>query len=178
MSEENLPLTIDPFRFADNAICLQGSFFLENMKRLVPSLGQKEGRVQVMLQFGVDEQGTRFLSGELSTELPLICQRCLGSFAFPVQERFLAGIVHTDEEAEKLSKRYDPLIVKDGILQLREVVEDELIIGLPIVPVHTSEDQCKVKMPYVLDLKPEDDKDNPFKVIEVLRTKNPNNSSK
>lgn len=175
MSEENLPTKIDPIRFAEHAIRLQGVLLLKDMPRLSSSLSSHEGVVNVVFQFGVDEQGIRFLRGEFATQLTLQCQRCTKPFAYNIADEFLSGIVSTDAEAEKLPKGYDPLIVKDGILSLQTIIEDELIIGLPIVPVHPADD-CPIKMPYVLDVEAEADKNNPFKVIELLRTKNHNSS--
>jgi uncharacterized protein len=88
----------------------------------------------------------------------------------------MLGIVQTEEEAKNLPERYDPLIVKESDLFLQDVIEDEIIVSLPIVPMHTAKD-CKVKLPLVTESETmsEVEKDNPFKVIELLRTKRDKN---
>lgn len=172
MSKENLPSKVDPFRFADNAAHLQGTLLINNMQRLRVSLASDQGQVDVKIDFGLDEQGIRYLSGHLMTHLTLQCQRCMESFDYEIIDDFLLGIVQTEEEATRLPERYDPLVVKGVDLLIQDVIEDELIVSLPIVPMHLP-DQCKVKMPLTAESEEmsETEKDNPFKVIELLRSK-------
>jgi uncharacterized protein len=108
-----------------------------------------------------------------SAVLPLTCQRCLGPVELPVsvqrsfrfvENEALAAIL--DEESEEdvlaLSKDFD----------LLELVEDELIMGLPTVPKH---EVCpvSVRMQAVdaafVDVPLE--KPNPFAALEQLKKK-------
>lgn len=170
MTKEYLPLKVDPFRFADNATRLYGSLPVKNMTRLTSSLLSDEGEVQVNIDFGIDEQGLRYARGHLSTHLALQCQRCMESFNYEIIDDFLLGIVQTEEEAEELPERYDPLIATEPDLLIQDVVEDELIVSLPIVPMH-SENDCKVHLPLQAESETASgiEKENPFKVIELLR---------
>ena len=166
-----LPLKVDPFRFADNAYSLSGTLSIKDMPRLSSSLASNEGEVKVDMLFGVDEEGIRYLKGELKTSLMLTCQRCLEAFNYEIISNFMLGIVHTEKEADQLPERCEPLLVPDLSLILSEMIEEELIIGLPIVPMHPI-DTCKAKQP--LEFYSKDavaKKDNPFKIIESLRSK-------
>lgn len=166
-----LPIKVDPFRFADNKARLEGSLLISGMARLTPSLFATDGQVAVDLEFGIDEQKIRFARGHVATSLVLQCQRCLESFQYPMVNDFLLGIVKTEEEAEKLPDHYSPVIAAEGTMIIQDLVEDELIIGLPIVPMHAPQD-CKVKTPLVADSDVvEESGANPFKVIEILRSK-------
>jgi uncharacterized protein len=80
--------------------------------------------------------------------------------------------VHTEKEANQLPERYDPLVVTDGALILGDMIEEELIISLPIVPMHDAK-QCKATLPFESNLgaEAEAEKESPFKVIESLRSK-------
>lgn len=174
MPKEFLPIKVDPFRFADNATRVHGNMPISKMERLVSSLASDEGDVAVDMNFGVDEQGLRFLSGHLETQLVLQCQRCLEPFNYKIIGDFHLGIVRTEEKARDLPARFDPLVIKGDELFIQDVVEDELIISLPIVSLHDEKD-CKIQLP----LRTESDetsmeKNNPFKVIELLRTKRDN----
>ncbi len=172
LKENTLPVQVDPFRFAENATRLQGALFIKDMRRIAPNLYSNEGEAKVQMEFGVDRQGIRFLRGQYTACLTLQCQRCLESFAYKTEGSFLSGFVRTEEEAAKLSKGYDPFIVEEGMLTLRDVFEDELIVNLPIVPMHPVDD-CKVKLPLTIetDEKVEVSKENPFKVIEFLKVR-------
>lgn len=172
MSKEYLPLKVDPYRFADNGMRLQGSLPIKNMQRLCASLASDSGDVEVNINFGIDEQGLRNLRGHLETNVVLQCQRCMESFNYAIIDDFMLGIVQSELEAEELPERYDPLVIKGVDLLVQDVIEDELIISLPIVPMHESQD-CKIRLPLKVESEaiPEMEKENPFKVIEMLRSK-------
>lgn len=176
MLDDNLPLKVDPFRFADQSLSLSGTLLVKDMSRLHSHLSSTEGKAAVDLQFGIDQEGIRYVKGHVTTGLMLACQRCLNSFKYEIISDFLLGIVHTEKEADKLPDRYDPLLVPDLSLILSEMIEDELLINLPIVPMH-SVDDCMAKQAFELyanDAVAE--KENPFKVIESLRHKRDGNS--
>jgi len=171
MYKDNLPLKFDPFRFADHSLSLSGTLSIRDMSRLRSSLSSDEGEVQVDLVFGVDEEGIRNVKGHITTGLILQCQRCLEPFRYEVNGDVMSGIVRTEKEADRLPERYNPLLVTDPLLVLGEMVEDELIVSLPIVPMHKIDD-CKAKQ--VLESVSGDSvekRENPFKVIESLRSK-------
>lgn len=172
LKENTLPVQVDAFRFAESDARLQGTLLIKNMQRLVPNLYSDEGEVKVEMKFGVDKQGIRFMRGQYTANLMLPCQRCLESFAYEAQGNFLSGIARTEEETLLLPKGYDPLIAEEGMLTLQDIFEDELIVNLPIVPMH-SENECKVKLPLTIetDEKVEESKANPFKVIEFLKVR-------
>lgn len=172
MSKENIPHQVDPFRFAANAIRLQGYLPVEDMRRLSSSLSKNTGEVEVNVEFGIDEQGIRFMRGDFSTQLVLQCQRCMKDFLHNITGNFLTGFAHTEEEAKELPKRYDPIVVKE--LVIADVIEDELILGLSI-PMHPP-DECEAKLPLEINSEQKEtiSKENPFKVIELLRKRNSN----
>jgi uncharacterized protein len=171
MSEENIPHKVDPFRFADNGLRLQGSLPVKNMSRLCESLYDCAGDIKVNIGFEKNEQGTPFLKGELLGVLLLQCQRCMDRLPYEITHKFELNILHSEEEAETLPQGYDAIIAKDDILIVQDMVEDELIINLPVVPMHTPKD-CKVVLPLMIESEQVDaNKENPFKVIEFLRTK-------
>ena len=171
MSEENIPQKIDPFRFAENGLRIKGVLSVKNMNRLCESLYNDSGKVDINIEFGKDEQKVSFLKGNISCILQLQCQRCMEPYSFEVSNKIKLAIVHTEEEAEKLSKGYDTIVANDDILIIQDVIEDELIINLPVVPRHPLK-ECK-GLPVIESAEPvvKEEKENPFKVIEFLRKK-------
>jgi len=171
MSYDNqIPQKVDPFRFAENGIVLEGVIPVKDLTRLISSLDGSSGEIQVNVKFGIDEQGTRYMRGDYSTKLELQCKRCMKPFAFSIDGAINVGIVAAEDKINQLPSGYDAMTVKDGSLIISEIVEDELIIGLPIVPMHDIEN-CNVKLPLESaspDIEEVDER-NPFKVIESLR---------
>jgi uncharacterized protein len=177
MANEKIPEKINPYRLAEAGVSLHGTFFVKDMLRLSPSLADNSGQVEVDVKFGVDEQGTRFIRGHMETELKLQCQRCMEPYIYAIIGDFLSGVVKSEDEAKRLSEVYDPVLAVDGMLALQDIIEDELIIGLPIVPMHEPK-ECEVELPKVAAIGTDNglggDEHNPFKVIEILRAKNRN----
>lgn len=174
MSERNIPEYVDPFHFAEQSISLDGILNIKDMHRLCAIIGTQEGKVKSSLEFGVDRQGITFLKGQVETILSLQCQRCLEVFDYEIKSDFVLGIVKTLEEANELPEHYEPALTKNGELALklalREVIEDELILNLPIIPKHEP-DQCKIKLPLVDSGWKEERTKNPFQVLESLKHK-------
>lgn len=170
--ENLLPQKVDPFRFAENGVSVEGVIPIKDMERLRPSLSKNDGQVSVSIKFGIDEQGVRFMRGHYDAQLVLQCQRCMEEFEHKVSGRLSLGIVLKEEEINELPKDYDAIIVEDGSLTIQDTVEDELILSLPIVPMHHSRD-CKIALPLKIDSaqQAETEQEHPFKVIELLRSK-------
>lgn len=171
MSEKLIPEHIDPFRFAEQNLHLEGAVKIADMQRLYLVLNSAEETVGADLQFGVDEQGLAFLTGHLKAQLKLQCQRCMEPFVYEIMSDFALGVVTTLDEANALPECYEPAMAKEGQLALRELIEDELILNLPIIPKHEP-GQCKVKLPLEEAGREQGEgKVNPFHVLKSLKQK-------
>ncbi len=137
-----LPELIDPFRLAEQRVLLDGELAFAAMPRLAAALADAEGGVQVHCEFGVDEQHARFVRIEVRGDLQLQCQRCMGLVAYPVQLTVALAIVGSEAAAERLLGDYEPLIVREERIPLAELIEDELLLALPVVARHADEQQC------------------------------------
>lgn len=168
MSEKFIPEHIDPYRFAEQSLSIEGSVKIADMSRLVTSLASNEGNANVQLTFGIDQQGLTFLKGHIKAALSLQCQRCMGPFIYEIISDFALGIVTTLDEANALPSHYEPVLSKEGSLALRELIEDELILNLPIVPMHAP-NVCNVKLPLAGSGIEGETSDNPFQVLAALK---------
>ena len=171
--QQRLPLEVDPFRMADVGRRMAGQVELGKLKRLAPMLESTDGVVDVELAFDIDESGVRYLYGVLQGKLELSCQRCLARMDFPLQGEFRLALVHNDSEAERLSERYEPLVVETTPMHMLDMIEDEIILSIPHIPMH-EEGLCSIQVPggtEELAEQPEEDeeKPNPFAVLEKLK---------
>jgi uncharacterized protein len=169
MSKDNLPIQVNPFRLAENATTLHGHLLVKDMPRLCSSLLTEEGEVDVKLVFGIEHK-VRFLKGFFKTALTLQCQRCMEPFLREITADFAMGLVTSEEAAKRLPEECEPLIITDESLIIPDMIEDELILSLPIVPTH-AENDCRVKLPIFASDNKDDEKESPFKVIEFLKAK-------
>ncbi|PJE79935.1 Large ribosomal RNA subunit accumulation protein YceD [invertebrate metagenome] len=173
MLNGQLPKTIDPQKLARQGARFEGSLPLRSFKRLVGSLASDQGEVQIFLRFFLNEDSRIVIEGRAKALLPMICQRCLNIADLPVQaEIHLMGVL-TDDQAKQLSGEYDPLLLHDDPVELVSLLEDELLLSLPIVPFHSPE-ECTAGAVYTTDDSGNDsDKpdgtDNPFSVLASLK---------
>jgi uncharacterized protein len=113
-----------------------------------------------------------WLHVQAQTTWPLTCQRCLSSVDVPLSVdrwfRFAADEVQAAAEDEMADEDVLVLEVPFNALQL---IEDELLMALPIIPMH---DQCpEAALQAVLDLVQEaaalPDQSHPFASLDKLR---------
>lgn len=109
---------------------------LSSLTRLRDSLIDCEGDVRFALDFGQDDLKVPYVEVRIDAALPLQCQRSLDRFELPVQIVQRLGLIRDEADEAGLSPGYEPLLVpEDGMLRTAELVEDELILAVPVVPV-------------------------------------------
>lgn len=146
--EKYIPDHVDPYRLAEQGIqLLDQRVKIDDLSRLKVLVLPDDTKISVDLHFGVDEQGLTNLKGKVATKLKLQCQRCMEPFIYEIISNFALGIVNTLDEANELPDQYEPALVSEGALPLKDLIEDEILLNLPIIPRHTPE-ECKVKLPY------------------------------
>ncbi|PAU87254.1 metal-binding protein [Pseudomonas sp. WN033] len=166
-----IPAHIEPRRLADRGVVLNGTIAAAKLPRLSAELNAPAGDVLVELKFARDEQGVRTLNGHYQVEVALICQRCLEQVEVMLDSRCEVGFVDSDEAARNLPRHYEPVIVDDETLDLYGLIEDELLLALPAVPMH-SLDSCQHPpgyQPEEAGLEEQVEKPNPFSVLAKLK---------
>jgi len=168
-----LPRQIDPRKFAQQGIEVSGSVELATLTRICDVLSSSEGDVHAELVFGISEQRILNVVGRITASLQHICQRCLGPIPVTLSCELQLAIVWDEEKASALPKSYDPWIVGEGQTDIYQIIEDELLLSLPIVSYH--EEEC---VPYeyfssadegVEEAIAREQQKNPFQVLEQLK---------
>lgn len=163
MSEAQ-PHSIDPLRLARQHRLVRGSFPLAEMTRIHESLCATEGEVTFEWLFRLDEAYRPMIQGWIKTELPMICQRCLQPMRWGINAPVLLMLVSDEAEEENLPDDIDALTLHSSTIVLRELVENELILVIPLVPKH---EVCPTN-DYALSTDAEA-KDNPFAALKSLQ---------
>ena len=130
-----LPERVDASRMVQARRSFQGKLPLASFGRLRASLAAYEGEADFDLEFGRDELGVAYLAVRVDADLPLTCQRTLEVYKQPVHVEQRLGLIHEESEEAALPPGYEPLLIADGGLNPAEVIEDELILALPVVPL-------------------------------------------
>lgn len=140
------------------------------MSRLCGMLAGNEGAAQYALDFGRDEFGTAYLQVHVEAPLTLTCQRTLEPFVLPLTVDSRLGLIRSEREEAALPPGSEPLLVEDdGKLNPADVIEDELLLALPLVPVNPDSSlPAEVTGPGP-DESVAEPNDNPFAVLRELK---------
>jgi len=166
-----IPSHIDPRKLADRANTLEGDWPLMQFARLCEQLVSDAGNVHARFEFGRDEQRMIVMRGKLDVEVQMVCQRCLEPATLPVHSEFIYAVLKEGASLDGLPKGYDALEVGEEPLDLIAVVEDELLLALPIVPAHDP-DKCQHPAGFAAAPEPsvnEVSRSNPFDVLAQLK---------
>lgn len=164
-----LPRQGDPRKFAQHGVTLEGYIPVSELNRIVDATESSEGEVAVNLEFTVSEERKKVITGTANAELSLICQRCLEPVIVPVKSNISLAVVWDEEEANNLPKHLDPWIAGEGVADLYEMIEEELLLSLPAVAYH--QESCLDGNLYSSGKPVEVKKEkNPFQVLEQLKS--------
>ena len=149
---------------------LRGTVALARLERVLPALSSPEGELQVQLELGRDPDGTRFLAGSISGTVELQCQRCLEPMSRSLNLEFRLGIVQSQADAGRLHESYEPMLVGSEPTAIVDIVSDEVLLALPLVPAHADNSKC---YEFVKNYQPEQqaERENPFAMLAELKQK-------
>lgn len=130
---------IDGFDFAESGKVLQGVSPIRDFPRLRDLLHADAGDVEYMVSGNRDREGRPALRIELRGILSLSCRRCLEPLDFPVALDALLTLSRRESEGDE-----DPVdsdierVVASREMAVRELLEDELLLWVPLAPCHTA----------------------------------------
>jgi uncharacterized protein len=168
--KDHLPDRLDLYAAAEAGRVIKGRIPLAKLERVVPLMASGTGELAVILELDRDQEGTRYLAGSIQGVLQLQCQRCLDSMDYPLNVKFRLGLLQNPDDVQYLADRYEPLIVTPEPARISEVIEDEVLLALPIAPLHEDMNKCReVAADYHESASVQ--RNNPFAVLEQLKLK-------
>ena len=140
MPSAPFPEQVDAGRlFARNGK-INAALSFARLKRFTDFLADPDGHVEVSLSFNLDEQGRRRLQGNLQTRASQVCQRCLQPMQVELYCELDVLVLGSDAELQQLrdvvAETTDVIVADAPGLDVIALIEDELILSLPLVPLH------------------------------------------
>ncbi len=129
----DFPALVNFWRMAQARRGFKGTWPLARMERLRSLLASDAGEAGFTISFGIDDAGYAFADLHVSAELILECQRTLEAFGLPVDQHVRLGLIATEADAVALPEGYEPLVARDEPSALVDLIEDELILALPLI---------------------------------------------
>jgi len=154
---------------------IEGVYPISKLTRLGETLASDEGDVSVKIEFG-DCFGYACLRGTVSAKLVTDCQRCLEPVETIVSGNFKFALVHDEEEFDQLPEELEPYLIEGEEQSLIDLIEDELLLSLPMVTVH--EEACSdfmatknqaIKAAMQVEREAEKEASNPFAVLKDMQ---------
>lgn len=171
MLNVKLPKFVDPRKLADREIEISGTIAVKNMTELYSMLVNSDVDVTANLKFSRDELRIRTIFGSVQASVAVQCQRCLEPVDVQLTAALNLAISYSEEKAQTLPKYYDPLVVEGDDLELLPLLEQELILSVPIVSYHSD---CSIQTSFgdgntaeIIEA----EKPNPFSVLASLKGK-------
>lgn len=174
MSESQIPVYVDTRRVFYQGLDVRGNLSLEKLERFQEYLSVPTGSVKVELFFRITESGQRQITGNLAASVQVNCQRCLGSLGIEIADDIRLVLLKDEAKATDLEPSFDPWIYEDFKLELAAVIEEQLILSLPIVSYHPK-GECVSELSYQIGpstITVEDDEiqiGSPFAILKKLK---------
>ncbi|RYX97653.1 MAG: DUF177 domain-containing protein [Comamonadaceae bacterium] len=165
--------------FAQEGEALTGTTPLKSMERLsleahdLPAGAAIDWQAQAELRASPAAEDVVWLHLKAHTVIPLTCQRCMTAVATPLNVEQLYRFVDTEEIAmAEDDESEEDLLVMEPQFDLQALIEDELVMALPLVPMHEHCPSPQVFSAIDEDFGATDDKKpNPFDVLAQLKSK-------
>lgn len=167
----DFPELVDLWRLVERRRGFSGTWPLARCSRLKTSLHSDEGEVAFEIDFGTDELGVRYADIGIDANLTLLCQRSLEPFLFPVVRKTRLGLIRKESDEPALPAGYEPYIVPAEPIELADLVEDELILALPVVPLGP-DGPLDASFGPAESVPDQAEQDNPFAVLAELKIEN------
>lgn len=144
---------------------------LKELSLLAADCVSDEGRVEADLSLRMEGPRAE-IHGTANATVFLTCQRCLEAAEVKLDVNIDLGFVQTEDQAKQLPSDLEPVMLEEEEMPLASLLEQELILALPIVAYHSN---CE-PIPYQgedeqAEVSNVEEKPNPFAVLEQLKGK-------
>jgi len=150
---------------------IEGIYPIAKLPRLNETLLSRDGHITAKLEF-TNSVGFASLKGHVSAKLLVECQRCLEPVETELSGSFKFALVSSEEEFDLLPEEFEPYLVEGEEQSIIELIEDELLLCLPMVTIH--DDDCsdymlKQNKKMKAAIQTEKEAEHPFAALKALK---------
>ena len=127
---------------ADRGVTLSGELDIGKLTRLRGLLHSGFGSVRATLHFRQRADGWFQVELEVAADVELKCQRCLEPLRQELNESVNVVVAASDSLPATVPAGFEPFELEDGRLLPAQLIEDELIVAIPLVPKHARIEDC------------------------------------
>lgn len=130
---------IDGFEFGETGGLVSGSLPVADFPRLQDLLRGNAGEIAFRIEGRRDDLGRPALQVDIGGELLLTCQRCMEAMPFRLNARSVLVLARNMAEIEAddaLGVDGPDRILAGREMPVRELIEDEVLLSVPVAPRH------------------------------------------
>ena len=127
---------------ANREVTLDGELEIDKLTRLKSLLHSGVGSVRATLRFRQRRDGWLAVELDYRGSVELVCQRCLEPFSHELAENVNVAVADAKSVPAETPAGYEPFELEEGRLLPAQLVEDELIVAVPLVPKHARVEDC------------------------------------
>ncbi len=159
---------IQPRKLANKGGQLSYHWKISDFERLDGLLYSDQGSISAELTGRTDDRHRNLVETTIKANVQLQCQTTFEPIHYAIDTKVVYCSVISEEQIANLDDEYEPLLVEDGAVDIKRVIEDELILSLPIIANKSSE-EIGLNMTFGELPNVEEEKKNPFTVLEGLK---------
>jgi uncharacterized protein len=166
MARRKQPTLIDPLHLSSTPTVFEGTVVPGDLERLAESLATDDGELRYCISARRDPQRRTELSCIIEGFVFLTCQSSLDTFRHPVSIDDRLVLVDDESRLPPMQEESDTedYLVADEPLDVLELVEDAVILALPMIPRKPGLERKEAE-----SKEPEADKPSPFAKLSRLK---------
>jgi uncharacterized protein len=133
------PLEVD--RLADGQADVDFAVPLAELSGLRSLRAGVAGTVQGRARFG-REEGMPVADLRFSGTVTLQCQRCLQPLEWPLAAESRIALIASESQTARVPLEREPVLAPGGRISIGELLTEELLLVLPILPLHEDRERC------------------------------------
>ena len=170
----DLPLQFDPVLFAKQGRKVSGQIAAKELPRVAEAaLKADDSIINVTMSFSVSSLQFPMVQGTIEGSIVQTCQRCLQDAEVKIDQQFELLLINP-QSLELASKEGYELFEYEGqFISTLELIEDEILLAMPIVVKHQDINECDPKArKWLQQRKPTEaatKRNNPFESLKNLK---------
>ena len=162
---ESLPGKLKLFNLAKKEVSLSGLYQISDFPKISKIASNKKDNVKVDLSFYLKNNKTPCVDGIIGLNIVLACQRCLDDLSITLKVNFNLAFVRHNQESEELDSHYEIYVIKEEELATHDLVSDEILLSIPMVPMHDYDCIKEINEQEIVEGKSE----KPFAILKKIK---------
>lgn len=161
-------------KFANKNGEIRFNWLVKDFPNLCDALYSNDGEVKVLIHGRTDHNKQCLLDTEIKADLTIECQTSFEPIYHLIDTQITYCTVIKESQIEAIDEEYEAILIEDGLVDIKKVIEDELILSIPIAANKPAEELVQKMSFGELDevaIAKEEAASNPFSVLNDLKNK-------